>query len=227
MVGADLVLDWALGALCRIDGRRLGLPGNLAGLEISKWERLQVANCYDVPISLLQAEDTNRAVASEGTHQHQYYAIAPRCVLTAAAMTQQLARPVDDRLFFGFDDPVKRDEEQRAKVFDMQVKNGTLTINEARKEDGREDVEWGDEPWFSQTMIQPTALADANEAKKAASQAALASLASGTVDPSSPPGDAPGVKPGGPEEDPAKRELMDRLTRALDVIERELPVKTD
>ena len=33
-------------------------PADLSGLEISKWERLLVANCFDVPISLLQAEDT-------------------------------------------------------------------------------------------------------------------------------------------------------------------------
>ena len=61
-------------------------PADLSGLEISKWERLLVANCFDVPISLLQAEDTNRAVASEGTHQHQYYAIWPRCCIIANAL---------------------------------------------------------------------------------------------------------------------------------------------
>ena len=108
-------------------------PADLSGLQISKWERLLVANCFDVPISLLQAEDTNRVVASEGTHQHQYYAIAPRCCTIANALTHQAARPVDDRLFFAFDDPVKRDIERQTKVYDMQVQNGTRTINEVRR----------------------------------------------------------------------------------------------
>ena len=131
-------------------------PADLAGLEITKWERLLVANCFDVPISLLQAEDSNRAVATEGSHQHQYYAVEPRCRLIASALTQQLARPVDDRLFFAFDDPVGRDNEQETKVWDMKIKNGSATINEAREDDGMEDVEWGDEPWLPQTLVQPS-----------------------------------------------------------------------
>lgn len=81
-------------------------PADLAGLKITENMRLLVANCFDVPISLLQAEDTNRAVASEGTHQHQYYAIEPRCRAIATALTNQLAWPVDERLFFCFDNPL-------------------------------------------------------------------------------------------------------------------------
>lgn len=131
-------------------------PADLAGLEITKWVRLLVANCFDVPISLLQAEDSNRAVAAAGLHQHQYYAVEPRCQLIAAALTRQLAQPVDDRLFFAFDDPVSRDNEQEAKVWDMKVKNGTATINEAREDDGMGGVEWGDEPWLSSTLQQPS-----------------------------------------------------------------------
>lgn len=185
-------------------------PADLSGLEISKWERLLVANCFDVPISLLQAEDTNRAVASEGTHQHQYYAIAPRCCIIANALTHQAARPVDDRLFFAFDDPVQRDIEREAKVFDMDVKNGTRTINEVRAERGEEPVDWGDEPWFSNTLIQPTDAAQAREHAQG-----VAELAAKKPEPDA--DETPGK-----DEKPADRAMWDRFGRALDALETEI-----
>lgn len=138
-------------------------PADLAGLNITQFMRLEIANCFDVPISLLQAEDTNRAVASEGTHQHQYYAIAPRCRLIAAALTKQLSRPVDDRLFFVFDDPVNRDEELDAKIWGMKIADGRATANEARAAEGLEPVEWGDEPWLAGTLKQPSQLEESHE----------------------------------------------------------------
>lgn len=178
-------------------------PTDLSGLELSKWERLLVANCFDVPISLLQSEDSNRAVASEGTHQHQYYAIWPRCVLIAAALTHQLARPVDPRLFFAFDDPVRRDEERDAKIFDMAVKNGTRTINEVRAEDGLDPVAWGDEPWFPQTQIQPTDAAAAREHAQG--------IAEKTAE-----------KPVAPPVESKDRAMWDRFGRALEALETEI-----
>lgn len=131
-------------------------PADLAGLEISKDCRLKIANCLDIPMALLQSEDSNRAVAQEATYQHQYYAIAPRCRLIETALSEQLARPVDDRLFFAFDNPVARDEERDSKVWATLVSNGLKTINEVRDENGMEAVPWGDEPWFAQTLIQPS-----------------------------------------------------------------------
>jgi phage portal protein BeeE len=159
-------------------------PADLAGLEITKWERLLIANCLDVPISLLQAEDSNRAVASEGTHQHQYYAIEPRCRLIASALTHQLAKPVDPRLFFAFDDPVQRDNEREAKIIDMKLKNGTVTINEDRAENGLPAVAWGDEPWQSNTLVQPSTAAEDRDRKQVAAETMAAQLANGAkVDP--------------------------------------------
>lgn len=138
-------------------------PADLAGLNITQFMRLEIANCFDVPISLLQSEDSNRAVASEATHQHQSYAVAPRCRLIAAALTKQLARPVDDRLFFCFDDPVSRDVERDAKVWGMKLADGRATANEAREDEGLEPVEWGDEPWLPQTLQQPSQQAEKHE----------------------------------------------------------------
>jgi phage portal protein BeeE len=121
-------------------------PSDLGGLELTKEQRLLVANCFDVPISLLQTEDSNRATARESSHQHQSYAVAPRCALIESALTQQLSRPVDERLFFAFDNPVDRDRDLDAKVFDLAVKNKVMTINEVRAHEGLHDVPWGETP---------------------------------------------------------------------------------
>ena len=71
-----------------------------------------MANCFDVPISMLQSEDSNRATAQESTYQHQYYGIAPRCCRVDSALTHQLVKPIDERQFVAFDDPVQRDKQK-------------------------------------------------------------------------------------------------------------------
>jgi phage portal protein BeeE len=203
-------------------------PTDLSGLELTRWMRMLAANCFGVPMSLLQSEDSNKAVSQEATNQHQYYAIAPRCAIVAAALTRQLARPVDDRLFFCFEDPVHRDEERDAKLFDMKVKNGTLTINEVRAEDGLDPVEWGDEPWFPSTMVQPS-----KAEERAAADAALKHKALDAKQ--APPGGDPaadtaaagertatGALAATPLDDAEKDALWKRFHRLLDAHEDEL-----
>jgi phage portal protein BeeE len=191
-------------------------PADLAGLEITRYVRLICANCFDVPISLLQAEDTNRAVASEGTHQHQYYAIAPRCVLIAAALTQQFAQPVDDRLFFAFDDPVQRDVERDAKVMQIRVGAGLKTINEERAEEGLPPVAWGDEPWLPQTLVQPSVAEEMRQARQAAREALVAAKTPQPDAEETP--DRVDTKVDGADD----ARSWERFGRALELLEREL-----
>ena len=128
-------------------------PVDLGGLELTKTQRLLVANCFDTPISLLQSEDSNKATAQESTHQHQYYAIDPRCRMVAAALTCQWAQPVDERLFFFFDDPVTRDTEQEARVWAMRVEKSQMTPDEWRANDGLPPAEGGDALLVSTSLV--------------------------------------------------------------------------
>jgi phage portal protein BeeE len=215
-------------------------PADLGGLELSREQRLLCSNCFDVPISLLQTENSNRATAQESTHQHQYYGIDPRCGLIAAGLTRQLAQPVDDRLFFYFDDPVSRDVEREARVWDMKVKAGKNTLNEWRADDGEPPVEWGDEPRFPNTLVTPSE-AEADRSQKAeaakASAEALASAATAkTLDgPDPTDGDEPGGRPAADEAASAARSLgferHDALSRkiydTLDAVMRSLPNDPD
>ena len=93
----------------------------------------------------------------------------------------------------------------------MQVKNGTRTINEVRAEDGLEPVPWGDEPWQSDTLIQPT---DAAAAREHAQGVAELAAKKPTPDADETPAkDEPKVK---------DRALWDRFGRALEQLEAEI-----
>lgn len=121
-------------------------PADLAGQVISREARLVAANCFGVPITMLETESSNKATASEGSIQHQRNAIEPRCTLIGAALTAQLARRVDERLFFAFDNPVQEDKKANADVHKIYLDTKVLVPNEVRTELGYEPREGGDEP---------------------------------------------------------------------------------
>lgn len=119
-------------------------PTDLGGLQLSRYDLERTANCFGVPISLLTSE-TNLANVQASHRQHAELAIEPRCLRLAAALTM-LAQRYERRLFWAFDSAVAEDRMAETKIYDMKVKNGTATINEARAADGCAPVPWGDEP---------------------------------------------------------------------------------
>jgi len=143
-------------------------PSDLAAMEISDDALERFANCFGVPLSLLQTEAVNLANLEAGLRQHSAQAVEPRCVEIAGALTRWMhnagrrlraAESEDrgwDRLFFAFDDPVGEDQERKARIFDLQAKSGVRTINEIRTEMGEPPVPWGDEPWLPTALSQPS-----------------------------------------------------------------------
>lgn len=143
-------------------------PSDLAEMEISDNALERFANCFGVPLALLQTESVNLANLEASKQQHAALAVEPRCIEIAGALTRWMhnagrrLRTVEgedrgwDRLFFAFDDPVGEDMERKAKVFDLQSKAGILTINEIRTEMGEPPVAWGDEPWLPTSLSQPS-----------------------------------------------------------------------
>jgi phage portal protein BeeE len=138
-------------------------PGDLADLEISKNAMGRAANCFGVPISLLQTEDVNLANAEAGKRQHSELAVEPRCIRIASGLTKwtrnegkQRPQLGWERLFWAFDTATSEDIERRTKVFAMQTTAGKITVNEWRAEDGQPAVAWGDEPWLSDKLRQPS-----------------------------------------------------------------------
>jgi phage portal protein BeeE len=119
-------------------------PADLAGLSISKDARLLAANCFDVPISMLENESSNKATASEGATQHQRNAVVPRLALICSVLTE-VARKIDDRLFVAADDCVEKDKTADAKNHKIYIDGRVVTRNEVRSDLGLEPLEGLDE----------------------------------------------------------------------------------
>lgn len=126
---------------------------DVSGLGIAEYDLQRVANCFGVPLPLLMAE-TNLANLQAAELQHAPV-VEDRCVRIAAALTR-LAQRFDPRLLFAFDEVSEEDEEREARVHDVRLKNGSMTVNESRAACGFDPVPWGEEPWLPSTLRQPS-----------------------------------------------------------------------
>ncbi len=216
----EMNAKFARGGANRVWVNRTGLavtnttypPSDLSGLEISRYNLERTANCFGVPPAFL-SDSANLANTQAAKELHATNAVEPRCDCIGSALSRFVRRYSGDRrLFVAADPAVAEDEERKTKVVDMKLKNGSLTINESRTDDGLDPVEWGDEPWLPQTLIQPTDAADAREHAQGIAEKAA----------EKPP---PAAGEGDNGDDPAdesKRSMWDRLGRALDALEGEI-----
>jgi hypothetical protein len=136
-------------------------PTDLGGMELSKYDLERTCNVFGIPIAYFSTE-TNLANLQAAESQHARTAIEPRCKSIAGTLTR-LAQRFDERLFFAFDCAIEEDKEREAKIVDMGIKSGRITINEANTDSPWEPKEWGDQPWLPGTLQQPTMLTEAHE----------------------------------------------------------------
>lgn len=145
-------------------------PTDLSGLTITHFNWQAACGAFGVPYEFFTT-DTNLANQQAAKEKHADHGIRPRCKSIAGRLTK-IVQKWDYRLFFAFDDPVRPDEETQARIIDMAVKNGVMTINQANEESGRPPVPWGEQPWLSKQLGQPDMLEKLNDAQIAASNAA-------------------------------------------------------
>ena len=131
-------------------------PKDMQILALYGITRIDLANGYGVPISMLETKDVNKANAMAGRAQHARNAIGPRCKRIQGVLNSQFCPLFDDRLFVAFDNPVPEDIEDKIALRNANIAAATTTINEERIEDGKEPVEWGEEPWMDGTKVQPS-----------------------------------------------------------------------
>lgn len=167
-------------------------PGDLSGLEITKQVIERTANCFGVPIAMLTPE-TNLANMQAAREHHASNAIEPRCKMIAAVLTR-LVRKYDPRLFFAFDSAISEDEEKDAKVTKVLIEAGVKTINDERDDMGLMPVEWGDEPWFLNTMQQPSTLTETAKIGVEAAKAGVEQTKNATANSDLPASDALAAK---------------------------------
>lgn len=148
-------------------------PTDLAGKEVSEYDLYRLASIFDQPPTYYTV-DTNLANLQAADEQHARQGVEPRCKTIAGTLTA-LARLWDRRLSFAFDPALAEDEESRAKVVDMQLKNGQITINQANEEGKWPAVPWGDEPWIPGTLVQPSMATEKHEQELESGKVAMES----------------------------------------------------
>lgn len=120
---------------------------DIEGLARNQAAKVAVANCFDVPIALLEAKEINRATLEAAMVQHARYGVIPRITRIVEKLNQNLVPLFNDRLFLWFDNPVPEDEERNAKIRESNITTAFRTINEERERVEENPVSWGDDPW--------------------------------------------------------------------------------
>lgn len=110
---------------------------DIARLEINKNAKLDAANCFGVPIALVESQSINRATLEAAQIQHGRYTIRPRQknilgVLNSEAFLGRWDN--SGRLFLLFDDPVPEDEAIKLQKWTGLVQAGIAMPNEARED---------------------------------------------------------------------------------------------
>ncbi len=106
----------------------------------------EISTIFGVPMTKMTTEHVNRANMEAGERMYQGDTISPRLRLQEQKITEQVLPIYDDKLFVVFEDNIPLDKEFKVKERESNLKNAYSSINEERKLDGREPVEWGNVP---------------------------------------------------------------------------------
>ena len=125
-------------------------------VQATVWQQLtkqNIANSFGVPMSLLQTKDVNRANAEAGHFQLAKNAILPRCRRLDQRLTQRFVSLFDPRLFVAFDNPVPQDKLFELQKREADLRQGVISINEAREQDGLEPIDNADVPFLPANLL--------------------------------------------------------------------------
>jgi len=108
-----------------------------------------IANCFDMPVSMLTLDNAALATAAAGPKQWRMMAIVPRAQRIEDKINERLMpmfrEPLNDpTLFVAFDPPVDEDDASLSTRILSEVAGNVRTINEARSELGLEALPDGD-----------------------------------------------------------------------------------
>lgn len=146
-LGSIVVLDKGL------EYQQLTVPPRdmnfIIGRKITKEE---IAGVFGVPLSKLTTEDVNRSNSDVGEIQYLRDTIEPRCRRFEEKINEQLTPRYDDNLFISYGEIVPTDRAFRLTEITSHLGCGYSSVNEERKIDGKDPVEWGDKPILSSTM---------------------------------------------------------------------------
>lgn len=98
-----------------------------------KWARVEIADCFGVPMDLLDTENSNRATATQANYQYEQFTILPRLTRIADKLNERLVPIYDTRLFFAYDNNVPVDAAALTAETVALHREGIITTTEARE----------------------------------------------------------------------------------------------
>jgi HK97 family phage portal protein len=108
-------------------------PRDMGFLQGRKWTRNEIANAFDIPISMLEKENVNKANAQAGNEQYARRSLMPRLRRIEDRLNRDLIPLYQEpRIFCAFDNPVPEDDEFELKRATELTKAGIIKRNEGR-----------------------------------------------------------------------------------------------
>lgn len=124
-------------------------PQELRFNEGEEWILKKICAAFPVPLGLVDSSQISRAPRSgmEGSDLFMaQFNTLPRCTRIEEKLNEQLTPLYDGRLFLAFDNPVPKDKVMQNSEDVQRLNTFQITINEIRKRNGEDEVEWGDVP---------------------------------------------------------------------------------
>ncbi len=113
----------------------------------------EIATIFGVPMTKMTTEHVNRANMETGEVMYQTDTISPRLRLQEQKITEKVLPIYDSSLFTVFEENIPLDREFRVTERESNLKTGYSSINEERKIDGNEPVDWGEWPILPLNMV--------------------------------------------------------------------------
>jgi HK97 family phage portal protein len=138
------------------------------------WILKKICAAFPVPLGLIDSSYISRAPRSgmEGSDLFMaQFNTLPRCTRIEEKLNEQLCPMYDERLFVAFDNPVPKDRVLQNSEDAQRLNTFQVTINEIRKRNGEDPVEWGDVP------LAPMGIAPLGSAQTMPAEAGAASTA--------------------------------------------------
>lgn len=109
-------------------------PADIGRLNIDERARETICNAFDVPPSMLDAKNVNKATLEAAREQHALNGVKPRLEREVDVLNKELIPLYDNsgRLFFGYENPVPEDRAIKLQENLGLLQGGALTPNEVR-----------------------------------------------------------------------------------------------
>jgi HK97 family phage portal protein len=118
--------------------------------------KIDILNALGIPTALFEGKDINRATLQTAMIQHGTYAIKPRIKSFQDTLNEKFFPMFGSDLQIEFENPVPIDRVEEAKLEEIDLNNGVVTINEVREKRKLAPVVWGNEPYIPVNLLQPT-----------------------------------------------------------------------